>query len=192
MRVIAGRFRGRPLAAPAGNETRPITDRVKESIFNIIGARLGTLAELPDVDVLDLFAGSGSFGIEALSRGTRSCLFVERNRAALQALRANIEELELPREAARISAENAWRFRPTAPTADGFGLAFVDPPYREVEDALRTVELLETVAAALAGDGLLVFRHSIETGFDARGLHGLAIGDERAMGSMRVWFLTRK
>jgi 16S rRNA (guanine966-N2)-methyltransferase len=192
MRVIAGRFRGRPLSAPVGDATRPITDRVKESIFNIIGARLGTLSELPDVDVLDLFAGSGSFGIEALSRGARSCLFVERNRAALLALRANVEKLDLPREAARIAAENAWKIRPAAPNADGFGLIFVDPPYRDVDDPLRVSDLLETVGAALAADGLLLFRHSIETGFDAGGLPGLAIGDERTMGSMRVWFLTRK
>ena len=191
MRVIGGRFRGRALEAPAGETTRPSTDRVKESIFNIIGSRLGTLGALPDVNVLDVFAGSGSFGIEAISRGVRSCVFVERDRAAVRALRANIEKLDLPAGAARIAAENAWRFDPAAAGGQGFGLVFVDPPYRDVEDALRVTELLARLAAALARDGLLVFRHSVETGFDAGLVPGIRVVDERVMGTMRVWLIAK-
>lgn len=189
MRVIAGRFRGRPLEAPGGETTRPITDRIKESIFNIIGARLGTLGALPDVDVLDVFAGSGSFGIESLSRGARRCVFVERDRAALRALRANLEKLDLPADTARIAIENAWKFQPRTADDTRIGLAFVDPPYRDVEDAPRVVELLARLAASLAPDGLLIFRHSIETSFKADVVPGTRVVDERTMGTMHVWLL---
>lgn len=98
--------------------TRPITDRVKESIFNILGSRLGTLGRLPDLRVLDLFAGAGSFGLEALSRGARSCLFVERGRTALPTLRENIRALGLRPDEATISTADAWTITYNAPAPD--------------------------------------------------------------------------
>lgn len=186
MRVIAGSFRGRPLEAPQGRTTRPITDRAKETIFNILGSKLGTLADLPDVDVADVFAGSGSFGIECLSRGARSCVFIERDRAALTALRKNLSALPLAPAQAKIAVSDAWRTTPTQPAAAGFGLIFVDPPYRDVEDSTRVVTLLDRLASILAQDGLLVFRHEATTAFDAGQPTGLSCVDDRTLGGMRV------
>jgi len=190
MRVIAGRFRGRSLTAPHGHTTRPITDRAKESLFNVLGGRFGEPGSLPDLDVLDLFAGSGALGIEALSRGARSGLFVEKDRAALSALRQNVAALKLSQEA-RIIAENAWTLPIRPPTAQGFGLVFVDPPYREVTQTERVDALLMTLSRNVAEDGLIVLRHGIETSYSPCGLQTLQCVDERRFGSMRILLLAR-
>lgn len=191
MRVIAGEFRGRALDAPQGRGTRPITDMAKGTIFNILGSRFGTLASLPDLDVLDLFAGSGSFGIEALSRGVRSCTFAERSRSALQALRGNLARLRLAPPTAIVSVCNIWEVLPGPPRCGGYGLAFVDPPYQDVEDTLRVADLLESVSSSLADDGIAVFRHDARTPFVCNSEHSLKPIDERVIGSMRVWFFQR-
>jgi len=99
-----------PLRPPEGRVTRPITDRVKESLFNILGSRFGLPGEIPDFAVLDLFAGSGGLGIESISRGARSCVFVERDRAALAALTANLASLRGAADC-RIVKDNAWTAR---------------------------------------------------------------------------------
>jgi len=187
MRVIAGVRRGAKLDAPSGRDTRPITDRGKETIFNIVSSDLGAPGGLPDIAVLDLFAGSGAFGIEALSRGARSCLFVERARPALKALRSNIQKLRFDEEA-RISAANAWTMR-LPPTVGGYGLIFVDPPYREVNDTQRMLDLLERAAGRLAVNGVLMFRHSEKARFTADPLRERYEIDERALGTMRLIFL---
>lgn len=189
MRVIGGSFRGRSLAGPEGTETRPITDRVKETLFNILGVRLGTLGAIPPVDVLDVFAGTGSLGIEAVSRGARRCVFIERNRRALRALRDNLTTLGLA-EACAIVTDNAWAMRPPA-SAGGFGLIFVDPPYADVADLGRTRDLLERLAPSLAADGMLVFRHEVHHDFPAAGLAGLRCADDRSYGRMRLLFYVR-
>jgi 16S rRNA (guanine(966)-N(2))-methyltransferase RsmD len=93
MRVIAGTARGRPLVAPRGAHTRPITDRVKETLFGILGDRV------IDARVLDLYAGSGSVGIEALSRGAASCAFVENDRRAVAAIRENLQRAGVAEDA---------------------------------------------------------------------------------------------
>jgi len=90
MRIIAGQWRGRVLAAPKGDATRPTADRTREALFSMLTSRVGDFEGLA---VADLFAGSGALGFEALSRGAASCLFVEQDRAALDALRANAEKL---------------------------------------------------------------------------------------------------
>lgn len=190
MRVIAGEFRGRPLDAPQGRGTRPITDMAKGTIFNILGSRFGTLASLPDFHVLDLFAGAGSFGIESLSRGVRSCIFAERDRTALAVLRGNLERLKLAPPTAIINTANIWQSLPPAPDIGGFGLAFIDPPYLDVEDAKRIISLLKSVSAILSPDATAVFRHDIHTPFVPTPEHGFTPADERTIGSMRIWFLT--
>lgn len=128
MRIIGGRFRGRQIIAPKGVTARPTTDRTREALFNILTSR-------PDVDfagarVIDLFAGSGALGLEALSRGAQWCLFVETDPAARGAIRDNIEALSLfgatrihRRSAADLGAKPASAGAP-------FTLAFLDPPYR--------------------------------------------------------------
>ncbi|MBB4087395.1 16S rRNA (guanine(966)-N(2))-methyltransferase RsmD [Sphingomonas carotinifaciens] len=120
MRVIAGQWRGRPLVAPKGDATRPTADRTREALFSMLTARLGSFEGLA---VADLFAGSGALGIEALSRGAASCLFVEQDRAALDALRGNLAKLEV-RADVRATSVLALGQAP-AP----LDLVLMDPPY---------------------------------------------------------------
>jgi 16S rRNA (guanine966-N2)-methyltransferase len=189
VRVIAGRFRGRSLAGPRGEITRPITDRAKETLFNILGNRFGTLGGLPDFDVLDVFAGTGGLGIEALSRGARRCTFVERDRRAVQCLRDNVREIGIAGISA-ILVENAWTMRPPTVSHE-FGLVFVDPPYRDTENVLRVVDLLERLAVSLTPEGLMVFRHEGRLSFPLEQLRGLRCVDQRTVGRMGLVFLAR-
>lgn len=188
MRIIAGTFRGRSLTAPPGRTTRPITDRVKETLFNILGHRLGLPGELPALTVLDVFAGPGSLGLEALSRGARRCTFVERDRAALRSLRQNIHTLGVE-HACTIWADNAWTLHwPHAP--QGIDLAFVDPPYRDGNDPQRLADLLQRMTASLAPEALVVCRQenaapALEPGL----LRGVGVVDQRVIGRMRLVFL---
>ena len=120
MRVIAGTHRGRRIAAPKGDETRPTSDRVRENAFNLIGP-------VDDAAVLDLFAGSGALGLEALSRGAERADFVEVSPASLRALRANAEALGAG-DAAVIRRGDALRFLETL-SPGAYHVAFADPPY---------------------------------------------------------------
>ncbi len=134
MRVVAGEFRGRKLSAPAGDTTRPTTDRVREAVFN----SLDSMDLLDDAVVVDLFAGSGAMGIEALSRGAARCTFVERDRAALQALRANLSTLGLDNRTTVVTSDVlAW-----VPSMRGVDLAIIDPPYT-FDGWERLLELLQ-------------------------------------------------
>ena len=190
LHVIAGKYRRTLLEIPPGETTRPITGRVKETIFNILGSRFATPGELPEFDVLDVFAGSGAFGIESLSRGARRCVFVERNRLAAKTLKCNLERLK-PAPEAVIRIENAWTMR-LPESAEGFGLIFVDPPYRDVTKTLQNVDLLERLSQRLAADGVLMFRHERQIGFDEAQVSGLELQDERIIGHMRLLFLGRR
>ncbi|MBN2447844.1 MAG: 16S rRNA (guanine(966)-N(2))-methyltransferase RsmD, partial [Phycisphaerae bacterium] len=190
MRVISGRLRGQRVEAPPGLTTRPITDRVKESLFNILGARYGMPGRLPEIDVLDIFAGSGALGIEALSRGARGCVFVERDRHSLAVLRGNITRLRLGDEC-RVVAENAWTLRVPPARGDGYGLIFVDPPFRDVEDTLRVVDLLDRLGPRVSADGVVVLRHDVRTRFEPNGLLELHAVDDRRMGRNRLLLLAR-
>jgi 16S rRNA (guanine966-N2)-methyltransferase len=124
MRVIAGTLRGRRLSAPKGRErTRPTSDRVREAVFAMLG-------DVGGASVLDLFAGTGALGIEALSRGAERAVFVERERAALQALRANLDDLGLAAPRAELRAGEALAaLRGARKRGETYDLVFVDPPY---------------------------------------------------------------
>jgi len=137
MRVISGSARGRKLDAPAGSGTRPITDRAKEGVFNMVDSLGGVV----DASVVDLFAGSGSFGIECLSRGARSVVFVERDRGAAAVLKANVERLGFD-DRSSILVMAVERAMPRLPAAD---VAFCDPPYADDPWA----DLLENLSAEL-------------------------------------------
>ena len=122
VRVVAGSARGIRLDAPPGNATRPTSDRVREATFNA----LGSLGLIEGAEVLDLFAGSGAMGIEALSRGAARATFVDNDRAAVDAIRANLARTKLDGVGSVVRAD-AVRF--AAEQANGFDLAVLDPPY---------------------------------------------------------------
>jgi 16S rRNA (guanine966-N2)-methyltransferase len=141
MRVISGNAKGRALQA-AGAATRPITDRVKENLFNILGARI------VDANVLDLFAGAGSVGIEALSRGARAATFVERDHRALNAIRANLRATQLA-DRARVVRDDVFKFLRRA-TTETFDVIYVAPPqYKGLwAETLRALDGSALVAEA--------------------------------------------
>ncbi len=120
MRIIAGQWRGRPLVAPKGETTRPTADRTREALFSMLASRLGSFEDLA---VADLFAGSGALGLEALSRGAASCLFVEQDKPALDALRANIAKLGAKGD---VRAQSVLALGPARAPLD---LILMDPPY---------------------------------------------------------------
>lgn len=119
MRIIAGKWRGRPLKAPPGQSTRPTSDRAREALFSMLASRIGSFEGLK---VCDLFAGTGALGFEALSRGAAHCTFVETDRAALDALKANIATFGAD---AAIRPQSAEHF-----SGGPFDLVFADPPYQ--------------------------------------------------------------
>jgi 16S rRNA (guanine966-N2)-methyltransferase len=123
VRIVAGEWRGRVIAAPAGDAVRPTTDRVREAWMSIVQPRL------PGARVLDLFAGSGALGLEALSRGAVSCAFVESSARSLIALRANIDKLAAT---ARATIHRADALTYASSLAEGaYDVAFADPPYEQ-------------------------------------------------------------
>lgn len=150
MRIIGGRFRSRVLRAPRGAHTRPTTDRVKEALFSALTSRL----ELLELRVLDLYAGTGALGLEALSRGAADVTFVEHDREALRALEHNIESLGV-RAQTRVVAQPVERARLTGP----FDLIFADPPYELVHRGAFAAVWAE-VASACATGSTLVLEHS--------------------------------
>jgi 16S rRNA (guanine966-N2)-methyltransferase len=128
MRIVAGRLRGRALVAPEDARTRPTSDRVREAVFNILEHGIDGFA-IAGARVLDLFAGTGALGLEALSRGATFCLFVEEDAAARGLIRRNIEALGLT-GITKVFRRNAADLG-AAGHRGGFGLAFLDPPYEQ-------------------------------------------------------------
>lgn len=130
VRIVGGKYRGRAIVSPKGQNTRPTTDRVRESLFNILAHN----EDLPDIEglrVIDLFAGSGALGFEALSRGASFCLFVETDAAARGAIRENVEYFQAF-GVTRIHRRSALDLgSKPAGLGPGFDLAFLDPPYQK-------------------------------------------------------------
>lgn len=175
MRVVAGVARGQPLTAPRDPGTRPITDRVKETLFAILGDRV------PEARVLDLYAGSGAIGIEALSRGATHATFVERARPAVEALRANLDRTRLGDEASVVSSD-VERF--LAQTSGGpWDLVFLDPPY----ELRAIVAPLRAVLPHVAADAMVVIKHFWRTEMpDVAGLQSVR---QRRFGETMLSFL---
>lgn len=151
MRVIAGRLRGRTLAAPAGDATRPTGARQKEALFSI-------LRDLSDLRVLDLYAGSGALGIEALSRGASFAVFVEAARPALQSLRENLTKLGLE-AASQVLPLRVDAARPQLSRHAPFDLVLCDPPWKDVAEARAELEQLAQ-AGLFAPTARLVLEHA--------------------------------
>jgi 16S rRNA (guanine(966)-N(2))-methyltransferase RsmD len=175
MRVIAGTARGIALAAPRDRATRPITDRVKETLFGILADRV------VDAQVLDLYAGSGAIGIEALSRGAGTATFVEHARAAVAALRTNLERTRLGASAS-VRQEPVERFL-DHPAGAPWDLVFLDPPYEE----RAILAPLERVMPVLALGGVVVVKHFWRTEVPAP--PGMAPSRTRRFGETALTFL---
>lgn len=175
MRVIAGAARGVALVAPRDPGTRPITDRVKETLFAILGERV------VEARVLDLYAGSGALGIEALSRGARHATFVERGRAGVAAIHANLKRTGLAAEAS-VQADGVERFLERAPRRS-FDLVLVDPPYAQ----WALLAPLERMVPLLAPGASVVVKHFWRT--DVPAPDGLVRYRERRFGETALTFL---
>ncbi len=150
MRVIAGDLGGRVLNAPAGNATRPTTDRVREALFSILG-------ELSGTRVLDLYAGSGALGIEALSRGAAHATFVEARRGALTTLRQNLERLELEARST-VLPMRVERSKQSVLAHAPNELVFADPPWGDLPGAAEHVFRL-LASGVVSPEGRVVFEH---------------------------------
>jgi 16S rRNA (guanine966-N2)-methyltransferase len=177
MRVIAGEAGGIRLTAPRDPAVRPITDRVKETLFGILGERV------LDATVLDLYAGSGAIGIEALSRGAERAVFVERGREALAALRSNLERTRLGQDA-EVHAADVMRFLARAPT-HRYDLVVLDPPYSEH----AILAPLERLMPHLAPDATIVVKHYWRT--DLPEMAELRVVRQRRFGETGLTFLER-
>lgn len=172
MRIVAGSRKGHRIAAPKGAATRPTGDRVREAVFSIVGSVEGA-------SVLDLFAGSGAMGLEALSRGAATCVFVECDREAARVIQANLEKLRLTgavvanRDVAAVLRDDRGRGR-------RYDLVLVDPPYEEWER--HADALAELLPAVLEDDALVV----VETAGRTEPELPLALVTTRRYGSARI------
>ena len=172
MRIIAGKWRGRPLIAPAGDATRPTADRTREALFSMLTSRLGSFEGLR---VADICAGTGSLGLEALSRGAAHCTFVERDRPAIEALRANVVKLGADAEVRPIAAESF--------SGGPFDLVLIDPPY----GSGLGQKILPRIGLAAGGWA------SIETAKNEPvTVPGFAVEAERVHGKARITLLVRQ
>jgi 16S rRNA (guanine966-N2)-methyltransferase len=152
VRVIAGSARGRRLVVPEGDRVRPTKDIVREAVFSALDAR----GAIDRAHVLDLYAGSGALAIEALSRGATDAVVVERGRAALHAINANLHMLGLGDRASVLASDVARTLRDPPPPTAPFDLVFADPPYDTTDDAIAA--MLEALASPgwLATDAIVV------------------------------------
>lgn len=176
MRIIAGAWRGRPLRAPAGLDTRPSSDRAREALFSMLTSRVGSFDGLA---VADLFAGTGALGLEALSRGAARCVFVEQERAALDTLRANIAALEAT--GAEVRAQAVGTLGPATAPCD---LMMIDPPYA-MRAGVPTLERLARLGWLAPGALASVESAADETVHPS----GFAIEAERRYGKAKITLL---
>lgn len=182
MRIVAGKFRGRALATPGHEGLRPTSDRVRESIFNILAHGIADFS-LPGARVIDLFAGTGALGLEALSRGAGYCLFIEESAEARALVRRNVEAFGLTGET-RIFRRDACDLGP-AGNMQPFSLAFLDPPYGKGQAA---------AALGCLGDGAWLTPGAVCVVEDRAGASldrptGYAALDQRTWGDTQVHFL---
>jgi 16S rRNA (guanine966-N2)-methyltransferase len=178
MRIIAGEFRARLLTPPPGDATRPITDRAKQSIFDVLNPLID------DAVVFDCFCGTGSMGLECLSRNARQAFFFDADRGALLGLKKNIDALGV-QSRSRVLAGDLFKRIPTL--KDQPSLIFLDPPYRYlVEKPLPLQQLSLVLSKMSTPDATLIFRHDTK---DQLSLPGWEQADVRTYGSMTIELL---
>ena len=177
LRIIAGEWRGRKMQAPVGDTTRPTADRTRETLFSMLVSRIG---DFDGLAVADLFAGSGTLGLEALSRGAGSCIFVEQDAAALRALRANIAALRAAPQC-DVRASSVLALGPAKAPLD---LVLLDPPYGSGAGAVALDKLQRL---GWIGEGTWV---SLETAADEEPkVKGLETVADRKVGKARITLL---
>lgn len=177
MRIIAGEWRGRKLAAPKGEGTRPTADRARETLFAMLTSRLG---DFDGLQVADLFAGSGALGLESLSRGAAHCLFVEQDRAAVDVIRANVAALGAQARS-RIEAGSVMALRAASTPLD---LILADPPYKS---GAGDVALDRLLRLGWIGQQTWI---AVETAFNEDvAVKGLSLEAERRVGKGKLSLL---
>lgn len=177
LRIIAGEWRGRKLGTPSGDTTRPTADRTRETLFSMLVSRLGSFEGLA---VADLFAGSGALGLEALSRGASSCVFVEQDQHALRALRSNIDQLSA---AARCEVR-AGSVLALGPAKTPLDLILLDPPYKSGAGAVALDKLMRL---GWIGEATWV---SLETAADEEPqVKAMEVVADRKVGKARITLL---
>lgn len=182
MRVVAGTLRGRPLFAPGESTTRPTADRVREALFNVLAHGIDGFA-LDDVHVLDLFAGTGALGIEALSRGAAYCIFIEMDAEARGAIRSNIEAFDLT-GCTRVFRRDATDLGPAGNRAPA-DLVFIDPPYGK---GLAVKALSAAIDGGwISNDAIVVVEESDDTAIDWPA--SLQVLDQRTYGRTAITVL---
>jgi len=184
MRIVAGRFRGRTLKAPDDGQLRPTSDKVRQAIFNILEhGQFASSFQLEGARIVDLFAGTGALGLEALSRGARYCLFIEEAAEARALIRENVEALGL------TGASKIWRRDATTlgklDTLSPFDLAFLDPPYRKdlIAPALKGL----ATGGWLNANALIVAEAAEDEAIPT--VEGYETLDDRIYGDTRIAFL---
>ena len=182
MRIVAGRHRGRRIAAPPGEAVRPTSERAREALFNILAhGRFGPAPVFEDARVLDVFAGTGAFGLEALSRGARFATFIEKDREARDVLAANIKMLGESARTRLLAVDATAPPRPDGP----YDLVFLDPPYRS---GLATPALQALMRAGwLAARALVIVELAAREHFDLP--DGSVLLEERRYGAGRLIFM---
>lgn len=183
MRVISGSANRRKLVAPEGLSVRPTTDRIKETLFNIINNRIY------DIDFLDLFAGSGAIGIEALSRGAASCVFVDSYTESLKCIRENLNTTSLGAHASVMACDAVSAIDRLKAEGKSFDIIFMDPPYdQELEKKVLTQISANNI---LKEDGLIIVEASSDTDFGYAQELGFNVSRTKSYGSNKHVFLER-
>lgn len=186
MRIIAGTLRGRALLGPDSDKTRPITDRAKQSLFDALQDCFA------GETVMDIFSGTGSLGLECLSRGAKQVIFLERDRSALRLLKQNLAELGLT-ERALVLPIDAYHAA-ELPDARNLTIAFVDPPYAHAEtghERHKLDELIRQLADhCMVDGGIISVRHPTRVTFDCAAL-GVKIVRELVYGDMGITWLSK-
>ena len=182
MRVIAGNNRGLNLLAPEGMDTRPTTDRIKETLFNMISF------DIHDCNFLDLFSGSGQMGIEALSRGANHAVFVEKDKKAYECIEKNISKARLEDRARLIKSDVSSALN-SLNSKEAFDIVFMDPPYNKLIEK----QVLEQIKdkSYITEDTVIIVEASLETSFDYVADLGYVITKEKLYKTNKHIFLKK-
>jgi 16S rRNA (guanine(966)-N(2))-methyltransferase RsmD len=183
MRIIGGDAKGRTIYSPKQSQMRPTSDGIKESLFNILHAPSGK-------SFIDLFAGCGSVGLEALSRGAAKVVFVEKNAALVNAIKRNLRELSLGGKYEILAMEAARAIRKLQNRGENLDVIFADPPYERgfVREIFRGL----ACGNVLSEDGVLIIQHSVREDVDEHYLCDFMLTDSRRYGDTRLSFFKIK